>query len=53
MFVDVRTPAEYKGKNIYQFKNIPLGTDLSKLPKDKEIVLICQSGIRSSQACKH
>lgn len=53
VFVDVRTPAEYKGKNIYQFKNIPLGTDLSKLPKDKEIVLICQSGIRSAQACKH
>lgn len=52
VFVDVRTPAEYKGRNIRQFKNIPLGSDLSKLPKDKEIVVICQSGMRSAQACK-
>ena len=52
VFVDVRTPGEYKGRNIHQFKNIPLGSDFSKLPKDKEIVVICQSGMRSSQACK-
>lgn len=51
-FVDVRTPNEYTSRNIRQFKNIPLGSDLSKLPKDKEIVVICQSGMRSSQACK-
>lgn len=52
LFVDVRTPGEYKSRNIGQFKNIPLGSDFSKLPKDKEIVVICQSGMRSSQACK-
>lgn len=52
LFVDVRTPVEYKGRNIRQFKNIPLGSDFSKLPKDKEIIVICQSGMRSSQACK-
>lgn len=52
VFVDVRTPAEYKGRSIRQFRNIPLGSDLSKLPKDKEIVVICQSGMRSVQACK-
>src|SRR5690606_34907448 len=52
VFVDVRTPAEYKANGIRQFKNIPLGSDLSKLPKEKEIVVICQSGMRSSQACK-
>lgn len=51
VFVDVRTPAEYKARNVKQFKNIPLGSDLSKLPKDKEIVVICQSGTRSKQAC--
>ena len=51
MFVDVRTPAEYKARNVKQFKNIPLGSDLSKLPKGKEIVVICQSGMRSKQAC--
>lgn len=52
VFVDVRTPAEYKGRNIKQFKNIPLGSSFEKLPKDKEIVVICQSGMRSSNACK-
>lgn len=52
VFVDVRTTGEYNARNIRQFKNIPLGSDLSKLPKDKEIVVICQSGMRSSQACK-
>lgn len=52
VFVDVRTPGEYKARNIRQFKNTPLGTDFSKLPKDKEIVVICQSGMRSAQACK-
>ncbi len=52
VFVDVRTPGEYKSRNIHQFKNIPLGSDLSKLPKDKEVIVICQSGMRSAQACK-
>lgn len=51
-FIDVRTPAEFNRRNIRQFKNIPLGSDLSKLPKDKKIVVICQSGMRSGQACK-
>lgn len=52
VFVDVRTPGEYKARNVKQFKNIPLGSDFSTLPKEKEIVVICQSGMRSSQACK-
>lgn len=52
VFIDVRTSGEYKGRNIPQFKNIPLGSSFDKLPKDKEIVVICQSGMRSSQACK-
>lgn len=52
VFVDVRTPGEYKARNAKQFKNIPLGSDFSKLPKEKEIVVICQSGMRSKQACK-
>lgn len=52
VFIDVRTPAEYKGRHIRQFSNVPLGSDLTKLPKDKEIVVICQSGMRSNQACK-
>ena len=52
VFIDVRTPGEYKGRSIPQFKNIPLGSSFDQLPKDKEIVVICQSGMRSSQACK-
>lgn len=52
VFIDVRTRGEYNGRSIRQFKNIPLGSDFTKLPKDKEIIVICQSGMRSSQACK-
>lgn len=51
-FIDVRTPKEFKARNIKEFQNIPLGSDFSKLPKDKEIVVICQSGMRSKVACK-
>lgn len=54
-FVDVRTPNEYKGYHIRQFQNIPLHQleeKVSQLSKDKEIVVICQSGMRSNNACK-
>lgn len=53
--IDVRTPGEFKGRNIRQFKNIPLNTlpnQLSKLDKNKETIVICQSGMRSSKACQ-
>ena len=49
-FIDVRTPGEYKGRHIKEFKNIPLNTlksQLASLDKSKEIVVICQSGMRS------
>ncbi|GEN84840.1 sulfurtransferase [Sporosarcina luteola] len=52
-FIDVRTPAEYKGRHINEFKNVPLNllkSKLDKLDKNKEVVVICQSGMRSSQA---
>ncbi len=52
-FIDVRTPAEYKGRHIKEFKNIPLNTlsgAISKLDASKETVVICQSGMRSSKA---
>lgn len=52
VFIDVRTPGEYNGRHIVQFKNLPLGSDLSNLPVGKEILIICQSGMRSNQACK-
>ena len=54
-FIDVRTPGEYKANHRPQFKNIPLSSLLSKidkLDKDKDIVVICQSGMRSAKAAK-
>ncbi|MER2108867.1 MAG: rhodanese-like domain-containing protein [Solibacillus sp.] len=52
LFIDVRTQGEYKARGLKQFTNMPLGSDFSKLPQDKEIVVICQSGMRSASACK-
>ncbi|MFP7295841.1 rhodanese-like domain-containing protein [Neobacillus niacini] len=56
LFIDVRTPGEYKRTHIKEFKNIPLNLLAQKaekeLPKDKEIIVICQSGMRSVQASK-
>jgi rhodanese-related sulfurtransferase len=56
LFIDVRTPGEFKGKHIREFKNIPLNLLPQKaekeLAKDKEVIVICQSGMRSGQASK-
>lgn len=52
IFVDVRTAQGYKEAHIPQFINRPLGTYLGDLPKDRPIVVICQSGVRSNKACK-
>ena len=55
-FVDVRTPGEYKGNHIRGFKNIPLQQLAQKaekeLSKEKEVIVICQSGMRGQQASK-
>lgn len=54
-FVDVRTPGEYEGNHIRNFKNIPLHELSQKangLSKEKEVVVICQSGMRSNKASK-
>lgn len=54
-FIDVRTPGEFKGKHISGFKNIPLNQLSQKsneLSKEKEIFVICQSGMRSQKASK-
>lgn len=52
IFIDVRSPIEYNSQHIQQFQNIPLKSKFKDLPKDREIVVICQTGIRSNQACK-
>lgn len=52
-FIDVRTPGEYKARHIPEFKNIPLDQlpgKIQTLKSDKDIVVICQSGMRSSRA---
>lgn len=54
-FIDVRTPGEFKGNHIRGFRNIPLDQLLKSsdsLSKDQEVVLICQSGMRSNKASK-
>lgn len=56
LFVDVRTPGEFKGNHIKGFKNIPLHQLAQKadkeLSKEKEVIVICQSGMRSQKASK-
>ncbi|MFJ5622856.1 rhodanese-like domain-containing protein [Peribacillus loiseleuriae] len=55
-YIDVRTSGEFKASNIRGFKNIPLHQlaqqAVSELSKEKEIVVICQSGMRSNKASK-
>jgi rhodanese-related sulfurtransferase len=54
-FIDVRTPGEYSGNHIKGFKNIPvheLRGRINELSKEKEVVVICQSGMRSNKASK-
>lgn len=54
-FVDVRTQGEFGQYYIPGFKNIPLhqlSKKASTLKKDKEVVVICQSGMRSKKASK-
>ncbi|WP_102271774.1 rhodanese-like domain-containing protein [Cytobacillus massiliigabonensis] len=54
-FIDVRTPGEFKANNIRGFKNIPLhqlAQKANELSKEKEVIVICQSGMRSDKASK-
>lgn len=54
-FIDVRTPMEFQTNRIKGFKNIPLQQlkmRVNELSKDQEVVVICQSGMRSTKASK-
>ncbi|MFP7230867.1 rhodanese-like domain-containing protein [Bacillus subtilis] len=54
-FIDVRTPHEFHTRHIKGFRNIPLSNLLrqtNQLSKDREIFVICQSGMRSLKASK-
>lgn len=51
--VDVRTPGEFAGGSVKGATNIPLDkiqSQLSKFKGKKNIVVFCQSGMRSNQA---
>lgn len=50
MLIDVRTTSEYASGHIPNAINIPLSdldAHLNKLPKDKDLVVVCASGNRS------
>ena len=55
LIVDVRTPKEYKQKHISGAINLPIEEIMKhniNLPKDKELVLYCRTGSRSSVSAK-
>ncbi|MEN6576331.1 MAG: FAD-dependent oxidoreductase [Phycisphaerales bacterium] len=55
MLIDVRTPMEVKGGTIPGAVNIPLDEirdHLNERPRDKEILVFCQVGLRGYIACR-
>jgi len=55
ILIDVRTPKEYSLGTIEGAKNIPvdeLRNRLSEIPKDREIIIFCQIGLRGYIACR-
>ena len=55
LIVDVRTPKEFKQKHIPDAINLPIEKIMKgyiNLPKNKEIVIYCRSGSRSSIGAK-
>lgn len=55
VLIDVREPGEVKQGYIPGAVNIPLSTmgkRLAEIPKDRQILLYCRSGMRSKQAAK-
>ncbi len=53
LFLDVRTPGEYKSGHVPGAKNIPvqaLAEHLAEVPKDKKVFVYCESGVRSTRA---
>ena len=54
-FIDVRTPEEFSQSKIRGFKNMPLNelaNRVDSLDKDRPVMVICQSGMRSSNAAR-
>ncbi|KMY55440.1 hypothetical protein AC623_17075 [Bacillus sp. FJAT-27231] len=54
-WVDVRTPGEFKARHINGFQNIPLqqlSVRVNELDIEREVVVMCQSGMRSQKAAR-
>jgi rhodanese-related sulfurtransferase len=55
VLIDVRTAREFKSGHIPRAKNIALkdiGAKLQEIPEDKPVILVCQTGGRSSAATR-
>lgn len=55
LLIDVREPAEYKSGFIPGAVNIPLSQleqRISDIPKDRDLLLYCRSGMRSKNAAR-
>ncbi len=55
VIIDVRTPGEFSSGHIKNSTNIPLQSiqeKLSKVKKDKPVILCCASGARSGAASR-
>jgi rhodanese-related sulfurtransferase len=53
VIIDVRSTGEYAGGHLKSSINIPLnvlGSQISKLKKDKPVITCCASGMRSGSA---
>jgi rhodanese-related sulfurtransferase len=53
VIIDVRTTGEYAGGHLKDSVNIPLsslGSQMAKLKKDKPVITVCASGMRSGSA---
>src|SRR5699024_2596136 len=54
-FIDVSSPKQYNQFHIYGFENIPLKDirkEATNLNKELPVVLVCQTGTKSNEACK-
>ncbi|WP_274310081.1 rhodanese-like domain-containing protein [Solibacillus daqui] len=52
IFIDVRSARDFNKMHVAPFINDPNGLGIEALPMDKEIVVMCRSGMRSLETCK-
>lgn len=54
-YIDVRPADEFDAVHVYGFRNIPLKelkNEISSLSKNKSVVVICERGNNSNEACR-